>query len=452
MKRYDYDLFVIGGGSGGVRAARIAAQHGARAAIAEEHRYGGTCVIRGCVPKKIFVYASEIGHHLADAAGYGWSTGEVAFDWATLIANKDREIDRLNGVYMRLLDQAGVVMFHGRAVLADAHTLEVEGRRVTAGVILIATGSRPRLPEIPGAEHVVTSNEAFHLRSFPRHVTIAGGGYIAVEFAHIFRGLGAEVTLVHRSGNLLRGFDEDVRAEVTQGVAQAGIDLQVETQISAVDETGEHGRLEAVTAGGHRIETDVIMVAIGRIPNTADMGLEAAGVTLRPGGAVHVDRHSRSSVAHIYAVGDCTDRINLTPVAIREGQAFADLVFGKQPVEVDHTYVPTAVFSQPPVGTVGLTEAQAREQFAHVDIYMARFRPLKYVLPGRDERVMMKLVVDGASQRVLGVHMVGPDAPEIIQCMAIPVRMGVTKQDLDATIALHPTTAEELVLMRTKVR
>jgi glutathione reductase (NADPH) len=451
MQRYDYDLFVIGGGSGGVRAARIAAQYGARVAIAEEHRYGGTCVIRGCVPKKIFVYASEFGHHLADAAAYGWSTGPATFDWATLVANKDREIDRLNGIYQRLLDQAGVTMFHARAVLADAHTLEVDGRQVTARIVLVATGSRPRLPDIPGAARVITSNEAFHLRDFPRHVTIAGGGYIAVEFAHVFRGLGAEVTLVHRSNALLRGFDEDVRAEVGQGAHQAGIDVRTETLIAAVDEAPD-GRLGVALAGGARMETDAVMAAIGRVPCTAGMGLEAAGVRLRPGGAVEVDRRSRTSVDNVYAVGDCTDRINLTPVAIREGQAFADTVFGQQDVEVDYDCVPTAVFSTPPVGAVGLTEAQARAQHARVDVYMARFRPLKYALPGRDERVMMKLVVDGDSQRVLGVHMVGPDAPEIIQVMAIAVRTGVTKQQLDATMALHPTTAEELVLMRTKAR
>jgi glutathione reductase (NADPH) len=451
MERYDYDLFVIGGGSGGVRAARISAQHGARVAIAEEHRYGGTCVIRGCIPKKIFVYASEYSHHLADAAAYGWSTGPASFDWATLVANKDREVDRLNGIYVRLLEKAGVTIFHGRAALADAHTLEVDGRRVTARIVLVATGSRPRMPEIPGADRVISSNEAFYLRSFPRHVTIAGGGYIAVEFAHVFRGLGAEVSLVHRSSNLLRGFDDDVRTEATARARAAGIDVRMETVIQAVDQ-GPEGRLGAVLGGGARLETDVVMVAIGRIPNTANMGLEAAGVALRPGGAVEVDKRSRSSVEHIYAVGDCTDRINLTPVAIREGQAFADTVFGNQQVEVDHEHVPTAVFSQPPVGAVGLTEAQARERFARVDIYMTSFRPLQYAVPGRNERMMMKLVVDGDSQRVLGVHMVGPDAPEIIQCVAIAVRMGATKQDLDATMALHPTTAEELVLMRTKLR
>ena len=451
MKRYDYDLFVIGGGSGGVRAARIAARHGARVAIAEEHRYGGTCVIRGCVPKKIFVYASEYQHHLADAAAYGWSTGAVSFDWATLVANKDREIDRLNGIYLRLLEQAGVTMLNGRAALADAHTLEVDGRSVTAGVVLVATGARPLLPEIPGAERVITSNEAFYLRSFPRHITIAGGGYIAIEFAHVFRGLGAEVTLVHRGSQLLRGFDEDVRAEVTQGARAAGMDVRLETKITAVDELPQ-GRLGAVLPGGARVETDVVMAAIGRVPNTAGLGLEAAGVDLRPSGAVQVDGRSRTSVAHIYAVGDCTDRINLTPVAIREGQAFADMVFGQKLTDVDYDCVPTAVFGTPPVGVVGLTEAEARAQFDQVDIYMARFRPLKYALPGRDERVMMKLVVDGDSQRVLGAHLVGPDAPEIIQVMAIAVRMGVTKAQLDATTALHPTTAEELVLMGPKLR
>jgi glutathione reductase (NADPH) len=461
MTRYDYDLFVIGGGSGGVRAARIAAQHGARVAIAEEHRYGGTCVIRGCVPKKIFVYASEMSHTLADAGAYGWSTGQASFDWATLVANKDREIDRLNGIYIRLLEQAGVQIFHERAVLADAHTLEMAGKRVTARIVLIATGARPRLPDIPGAGHVITSNEAFYLPEFPRHVTIAGGGYIALEFAHVFRGLGAEVTLVHRSGQLLRGFDDDVRTEVTEAARASGIDVRVETAIESVGSppgsTGgagkaKGGRLQAVLSGGARLDTDVVMAAIGRIPNTADLGLEAAGVALRPSCAVQVDSYSRTTAENIYAVGDCTDRVNLTPVAIREGQAFADTVFGNQPAEVDYSCIPTAVFSQPPVGSVGLTEAQARERVAEVDVYMARFRPLKYALPGREERVMMKLVVDGSSQRVLGVHVVGPDAPEIIQATAIAVRMGATKRDFDATIALHPTTAEELVLLRTKLR
>jgi glutathione reductase (NADPH) len=459
MTRYDYDLFVIGGGSGGVRAARIAAQLGARVAIAEEHRYGGTCVIRGCVPKKIFVYASEMSHALADAGAYGWSTGPASFDWRTLVANKDREIDRLNGVYLRLLEQAGVMSFHGRAVLADAHTVELDGQRVTARIILIATGARPRRPDIPGAEHVITSNEAFYLPAFPRHITIAGGGYIALEFAHVFRGLGAEVTLVHRSGALLRGFDDDVRTEVTDGARASGIDVRVETSIAGVRSgvgagvrDSQGGRLEATLSGGARIETDVVMAAIGRTPNTADIGLEAAGVALRPSGAVQVDGYSRTTAENIYAVGDCTDRVNLTPVAIREGQAFADTVFGDRPTEVDYGYIPTAVFSQPPVGAVGLTEAQARQQCAQVDIYLARFRPLRYALPGRDERVMMKLVVDGSSQRVLGLHVVGPDAPEIVQCTAIAVRMGATKQDFDATMALHPTTSEELVLMRTKLR
>ncbi len=465
MTRYDYDLFVIGGGSGGVRAARVAAQYGARVAIAEEHRYGGTCVIRGCVPKKIFVYASEMSHTLADAGAYGWSTGQASFDWATLVANKDREIDRLNGIYIRLLEQAGVQIFHERAVLADAHTLEMAGKRVTARIVLIATGARPRLPDIPGAGHVITSNEAFYLPAFPRHVTIAGGGYIALEFAHVFRGLGAEVTLVHRSGQLLRGFDDDVRTEVTTRARASGIDVRVETAIEAVGSSGgsppgssggagnaQGGRLQAMLSGGVRIDTDVVMAAIGRIPNTADLGLEAAGVALRSSGAVQVNSYSRTSAENIYAVGDCTDRVNLTPVAIREGQAFADTVFGDQPVEVDYSCVPTAVFSQPPVGSVGLTEAQAREQFGEVNVYMTRFRPLKYALPNRDERVLMKLVVDGSSQRVLGVHVVGPDAPEIIQATAIAVRMGATKRDFDATIALHPTTAEELVLLRTKLR
>ncbi len=456
MTRFDYDLFVIGGGSGGVRAARIAAEHGARVAIAESFRYGGTCVIRGCVPKKLFVYASEYRHTLADAAAYGWDTaGPARFDWATLIANKDAEIDRLNGIYIKLLERAGVEIFHGRATLDDAHTVAIDGaepKRVTAQTILIATGSRPRLPHIPGGEHVITSNEAFHLPRLPAHITVVGGGYIAVEFAHIFAGMGASVSLVHRGAKVLRGFDDDVRADVTEGLAShSGVDNRLSNEINRIDKLPS-GRLQATLKTGGTLETDVILCAIGRIPNTDNMGLEAIGVSLQDEGAVAVSAQSQTTVNNIFAVGDCTDRVNLTPIAIREGQAFADAQFGGGVAEVDYEHIPTAVFSQPPVGTVGLTEAQARERYGDIDIYLSRFRPMKYTLPGRQERTMMKLVVDRDSQRVVGVHMVGLDAAEMIQCVAVAVRMGATKADLDATVAVHPTTAEELVLMRTKTR
>ncbi|ACY18203.1 glutathione-disulfide reductase [Haliangium ochraceum] len=451
MSTYDYDLFVIGGGSGGVRAARIAAQHGARVAIAEEHRYGGTCVIRGCVPKKLFVYASEFGHAIEDSAAFGWQSSAPSFDWATLIANKDREIDRLNGIYERLLGNSKVTLHHGRATLVDAHTVEVEGQRHSTRVILVATGSRPRRMEMPGAEHVITSDEAFYLPELPQRVLVVGGGYIAIEFAHIFRGLGAEVSLIHRGDKLLGGFDDDIRTEVTTGAMARGIDLHLEDEVAAVEKRAD-GSLVATLRSGTVIDAGVVMAAIGRIPNTDKMGLEHAGVQLRENGAVHVDRYSHTGAESIYAVGDCTDRVNLTPVAIREGQAFADMVFGEHTVELDYEHIPTAVFSQPPVGTVGLSEAEARAQLASVDIYMSRFRPMKYTLPGRDEHVMMKLVVDGETQRVVGVHMVGIEAAELVQCLAISVRMGATKDDFDATLAVHPTTAEELVLMRNKVR
>ena len=450
MSAFDFDLFVIGGGSGGVRAARIAAQSGARVAIAEEHRYGGTCVIRGCVPKKLFVYASEYGEEIAEAASYGWTTGPVSFDWKTLVANKDQEIDRLNQIYISMLDKAAVKIFHGRAVLADAHTLEVAGERITARIILVATGSRPRRSGIPGVEHIITSDEAFYLPSFPRRVLLAGGGYISIEFAHIFRGMGAEVSLVHRGDQVLGGFDDDVRATVAEGFRSRGMPMHLNTVIDAVEKQPD-GTLRATLANGEVLEADVIMGSIGRVPNTGDMGLEAAGVALDEQGAVIVDQLSCTNVDNIYAVGDCTNRLNLTPVAIREGQAFADTVFGNHPVRVDYEHVPTAVFAQPPVGVVGLTEAQARAQLGEVDIYKSTFRPMRHTMSGREQRIMMKMVVDAKTQRVVGFHMVGRDAPEIIQCTAIAVRMGATKDDFDATVAVHPTTAEELVLMRQKV-
>jgi glutathione reductase (NADPH) len=447
MPRYDYDLFVIGAGSGGVRAARVAAGYGARVAIAEEHRVGGTCVIRGCVPKKLLTYAAHFHEDFEDARAYGWSVEDARFDWPTLIANKDKEIDRLNGIYKKLLAESGVALLEARAVLADPHTIEVAGERITADTILVSTGARPVLPDEPGVELGITSNEAFYLRDLPRRVVVAGGGYIACEFAGIFNGLGAKVTQLYRGEQILRGFDDDVRDTVAAEMRKKGIDIRVKTIIARTEKTGSG--LAVTLSDGSRLEADAVMYAIGRRPNTANMGLKEAGVDSGADDAVVVDAYSRSSVANIYAVGDCTNRLNLTPVAIREGQAFADTVFGSKPTAVDHHTVPHAVFSHPPVGVVGLTEAAARLIHGAVDVYRTSFRPLKHTLSGRDEKTMMKLVVDRASQRVVGAHMVGLDAPEIIQTLAIAVKMGATKPQFDQTLAIHPTAAEEFVTLRT---
>ncbi len=446
MAKYDYDLFIIGGGSGGVRAARIAAGYGAKVAIAEEYRVGGTCVIRGCVPKKLLAYAAHFHEDFEDATGFGWSVGGAKFSWEALIANKDREIDRLNGIYKRLLSESKVTLIESRAVLVDAHTLEVAGKRVTADYILVATGAHPSLPKEPGAEFGITSNEAFHLKELPRRVVVAGGGYIAVEFAGIFSGLGAKVTQLYRGEQILRGFDDDIRNTLAAEMGKKGIEIRLNTIIKRTDKIANGYRL--TLSDGTVLETDLVMYAIGRIANTGGMGLEAAGVSLGGDGAVMVNEYSQTAVPNIYAVGDCTNRLNLTPVAIREGHAFADTVFGKRPTAVDHHTVASAVFSHPPVGSVGMTEAFARMQFGAVDIYRTSFRPLKHTLSGRDEKTMMKLVVDRATQRVVGVHMVGLDAPEIVQSIAIAVKMGATKQQFDATMAVHPTAAEEFVTLR----
>ncbi|RMH44004.1 MAG: glutathione-disulfide reductase [Deltaproteobacteria bacterium] len=451
MADFDYDLFVIGGGSGGVRAARIAAGHGARVALAEEYRYGGTCVIRGCVPKKLFVYASHFADDFRDAEAYGWRVGATQFDWPTLVAAKDREIDRLSAIYAGLLDRAGVTRFDARARLADPHTVEVGGRRVTARIILVATGGTPWKPSVPGVEYALTSNEMFHLPSLPRTILVVGGGYIAVEFACILSGFGVAVTLMYRRDKVLRGFDDDVRDAVQDHLAARGIELRMNANIERIERL-EGGRLRMHLDGGGAFERDAVLCATGRRPNTDDLGLRECGVDLGPHGAIVVDEMSRTSVPSIYAVGDVTDRINLTPVALHEGHAFADSVFGGKPRPVDHECVPSAVFSQPPVATVGLTEAQARDRYPNVHIYRSRFTPLKHTLTGRgDHKTLMKLVVDGDSDRVLGAHMVGDDAPEIIQCIAIAVKMGATKADFDRTIGIHPTSAEEWVTMRTRV-
>jgi len=447
MPKYDYDLFVIGAGSGGVRAARVAAGYGARVAIAEEFRVGGTCVIRGCVPKKLLAYASHFHEDFEDAAGFGWTVSEAKFDWATLIANKDREIDRLNGIYKKLLSDSKVALLESRVALVDPHMVEVAGKRITAEYILIATGARPSMPKEPGAEFGITSNEAFHLKELPRRVVVAGGGYIAVEFAGIFNGLGAKVTQLYRGEQILRGFDDDIRNTLAAEMGKKGIEIRLNTIIKRTDKIAGGYRL--TLSDGTVLETDLVMYSIGRIPNTEGMGLEAAGVSIGGDGAVMVNEYSQTSIPHIYAVGDCTNRLNLTPVAIREGHAFAETVFGKRPTAVDHHNVASAVFSHPPVGTVGMTEAIARIHCGAIDIYRTTFRPLKHTLSGRDEKTMMKLIVDRASQRVMGVHMVGLDAPEIVQSIAIAVKMGATKQQFDATMAVHPTAAEEFVTLRT---
>ncbi len=446
----EVDLFVIGAGSGGVRAARIAAGYGAKVAIAEEYRVGGTCVIRGCVPKKLLVYASRFAHEFEDAAGFGWTVPAPTFDWATLIANKDKEIDRLERAYVANLEKPGVKIIRSRAAIADPHTIRLAtGETVRAGHILIATGGAPAVGEFIGREHVITSNEAFHLPALPRRVLIHGGGYIAIEFANIFSGLGSAVTLVCRAGNILRGFDDDVRTHLRAEMERRGIAIVSEETISAVEKSANGFGVRLVH--GRTIDVDCVMFATGRSPNVHGLGLDAAGVKLAHNGGIAVDAYSRTSVPHIYAVGDVTNRINLTPVAIREGHAFADTVFGKTPTKVDHTNVPTAVFSEPEVGVIGLTETQARERCARVDIYRATFRPMKATLSGRDTRMLMKLVVDGATGRVVGCHIVGEGAAEMIQLAGVAVKMGATKADFDATVALHPTAAEELVTMRTPV-
>jgi glutathione reductase (NADPH) len=449
VAKYDYDLFVIGAGSGGVRAARLAAMSGARVAVAEEHRVGGTCVIRGCVPKKFMVYASEFSHHLKTAKGYGWSVEGARFDWPHFLAEKDKEISRLSGIYVRNLQNAGAELAHGKARLTDAHTIEIDkvGTK-TADKILIATGGRPWAPkDLPGVELAISSNEAFHLPELPKRIVIAGGGYIAVEFAGIFNGLGVETTLVHRGPNVLRGFDDDVRSHLAEEMEKRGITVVLGNQHTAIEKTS--GGLLSRFADGHEVESDVVMLCLGREPYVEGLGLEAAGVKLTDKGAVAVDDYSKTNVNNIWAVGDVTDRINLTPVAIREGQAFAETEFYDRPTAFDHEAVASAVFSQPPIGSVGLSEADARKQCGKVDIYLARLKPMKYAFGG-DERSLLKLVVDCATEKVVGCHVVGPDAPEMIQMAAIAIKMGVTKTQWDATCAVHPTLAEELVTMREK--
>jgi glutathione reductase (NADPH) len=448
MAGYEYDLFVIGAGSGGVRASRIAAGHGARVGICEDDLVGGTCVIRGCVPKKLLVYGSHVSEEVEDAAAYGWTIPHPRFEWATLRDNVQKEVMRLNGVYKNLLKGAGVDLVVGRGRLMDAHTIAVGDRMITADKILIATGAQPWRPDIPGAELAIVSDDAFHLPSLPSRVVIVGGGYIAVEFAGIFNGLGAEITMVVRRDRVLRGFDEECREAVQDGMRNKGVTFRTGAQIARLERRGK--AIVATLADGSALEADTVMYATGRNPNTAGLGLEKAGVNLDKAGAVAVDEWSRTTVDNIYAVGDVTNRLNLTPVAIMEGHCFADTVFGDRPRKPDHCDVPSAVFSQPQLATVGLSEAQARQVYGKVHCYTAAFRPMKYTLSGRQQRTFMKLVVDAVSDRVVGVHMVGDDAAELIQGIAIAVKAGATKALFDATVGIHPTAGEEFVTMRTR--
>jgi glutathione reductase (NADPH) len=449
--RYDFDLFVIGAGSGGVRAARISAELGARVAIAEQDRFGGTCVIRGCVPKKFFVYASAFPDEFEDAAGYGWTVGKSNFNWPTLIANKDEQIARLEALYRRAVERPGGTIFDDRAVFKDAHTIHLvkTARNVTAETILIATGGRPSREGVAaGSECCITSDEAFHLEHFPESIVIAGGGYIAMEFAHIFHGLGAMVTVVHRGPKVLRGFDEDLRDALHETMRKKGIRLLLDMSIASAERVGP--KVHALTISGEKLIADQVMLALGRRPNTHGFGLEERGVKLTERGHIEVDRYSRSSVPNIYAIGDVTGRLELTPVAIHEAMCFAKTVFGGIPAAPDHELVATAVFTRPEIGTVGLSEQKALARGHMVDLYKTSFRPLKHTLSGREDRMLMKLVVDAKTDRVLGCHVFGPEAGEMAQLVAIALKMGATKAQFDATVAVHPTLSEELVTMRTK--
>lgn len=451
MQQYDFDFFVIGGGSGGVRAARVAASLGAKVGIAEGFRYGGTCVIRGCVPKKLMVQASHYAEDLEDAAGFGWTVPQAAFDWPRLVAAKEQEITRLSGIYQNLLMNSGVQLFQGYARFEDPRTLSVNGQRITARHILIASGGTPSLPDIPGIAHAVTSNEAFDLPTLPRRVLVVGGGYIAVEFAGIFNGLGSEVTLIHRGEHLLRGFDGAVAQHLQEEMTRKGIRIYTETQATELerhaDGTVTVQLTGALTGSGH---FEAVMYATGRTPQTESLNLAAAGLSAAPGRGLEVDAFGQTAVPHIHAVGDVTDGITLTPVALAQGGAVARSLFGptRQAAQLGH--VASAVFSQPPVGTVGLGEEAALAQYGEIDVYESRFKPMRHTLSGRPEKTLMKLVVDTASQRVLGVHMVGPDAPEIVQGLALALNLGATKADFDATIGIHPTSAEEFMTLRDK--
>ncbi|MCV3737663.1 glutathione-disulfide reductase [Rhizobium sp. TRM96647] len=449
MPAFDYDLFVIGGGSGGVRSGRLAAAMGKRVAIAEEFRYGGTCVIRGCVPKKLYVYASQFGEHFEDAAGFGWTVGETRFDWKALVAAKEQEITRLEGLYRKGLDTAGAEILDTRAVLVGPNTLRLSAsdRLVTAERILIATGGHPSPhKDLPGHELCITSNEAFDLPELPKSILIAGGGYIAVEFANVFHGLGVETTLIYRGKEILSRFDHDMRQGLHKAMVGKGIRILCEDIVQEIVE-GADGRRQVQTLKGDELVVDQVMLALGRVPNTTDLGLEAAGVRTDPRGAIVVDEYSRTNVPGIFAIGDVTDRVQLTPVAIHEAMCFIETEFRGRPTSPDHDLIPTAVFSQPEIGTVGMSEEAAAKAFAELEVYRAEFRPMKATLSGRQERTIMKIVVNAADRRVLGVHVLGHDAGEMAQLLGIALKAGCTKDDFDRTMAVHPTAAEELVTM-----
>ena len=451
MQQYDFDFFVIGGGSGGVRASRVAASLGAKVGIAEGFRYGGTCVIRGCVPKKLLVQASHYAEDLEDAAGFGWTVPPASFDWPRLVAAKEQEITRLSGIYQSLLQNSGVQIFQGHASFEDPHTLSVNGQRVTSRHVLIATGGTPALPDIPGIAHAITSNEAFDLPALPHRVLVVGGGYIAVEFAGIFNGLGAEVTLIHRGAQLLRGFDGAVAQHLHEEMVRKGIRILTETQASSLERLADGQiavRLQGAMIGNEHF--NAVMYATGRTPQTEGLNLTAAGLSAAPGRGVKVDAFGQTAVSHIYAVGDVTEGIALTPVALAQGGAVARSLFGPQRQAAQLGHVASAVFSQPPIGTVGLGEEAALAQYGEIDVYESRFKPMRHTLSGRLEKTLIKLVVDTVSQRVLGVHMVGPDAPEIVQGLALALNLGATKADFDATIGIHPTSAEEFMTLRDK--
>lgn len=447
MSEYDFDYFVIGAGSGGVRSSRIASGHGAKVAIAEEFRVGGTCVIRGCVPKKLLVIGAHFAEDLEDAKRYGWTVGEKSFDWPTLRDNVLADVDRLNAAYQSTLDSHKVQTFHSRATLAGPNRVLVDGKELTARHVLVATGARPLVPDVPGAELGITSNEVFHLEQLPKRVLICGGGYIANEFAGIFHELGVEVTQVIRSDKLLRGWEPALSDRLMSIATQKGVQFRFNTSPERIEKQAD-GSLLMHCAGGKAIETDLLLWAIGRLPNSEGLGLEALGIALKPNGAIAVDAASNAGLPWLHAVGDVTDRLQLTPIAIREGHALADTLFGGNPWQVDHSLVPSAVFSHPPLASVGMTEGEARETLGNVKVFTSDFRPMKNVLAGRNERALYKLVVDAATDKVVGAHMIGPDAPEVLQALAIAVKAGLTKAQVDQTVALHPTMAEELVLMR----
>jgi len=450
MSKFDFDLLVLGAGSGGVRAARIAAGHGARVAICEESRVGGTCVIRGCVPKKLLSYAAHFAEDFEDAKGYGWEVGTAKFSWPKLIQAKDREIDRLNLIYLKLLADSGVKLFNGHGSFIDSHQLQIGDRTVSAERILIATGGHPWVPDIPGSEHAITSNEAFYLEELPGRVAVVGGGYIACEFAGIFNGLDSQVFQLYRGDAVLRGFDHDVRRVVGAEMRKKGVELMLETTVEQIHKR-EQG-LELVLHDGSVLEVDQVMYATGRVPNVRGLGLREIGMEVRATGQIVVDEFSQTNLEHIHAVGDVTSRVNLTPVAIYEGHAFADTVYGGMMRPVNHEFIASAVFSQPPVGSVGFSEEDACNHYGEIDVYRTEFTPMKHTLSGRDEKTMMKMIVDRASEKVIGIHIVGMDAPEIVQGYAVAVKSGLTKERFDCTMGIHPTAAEELVTMRTPVQ